>query len=234
MKRREVIEAVKKIIIRNCAPERIYLFGSSIDTMVDAPGDIDIAYDCKEKDQLYLIKEEINQLSTLIKIDIVNIAKADERFRNRVKETGKVIWSATKLLRFEDALLNLNNAYTKFIDVIDKKEQYIEDGYGDVFLDIAVKRFEFTFEMAWKACKRSLDYLGFSCMSPRDCLKEAFAQQLITDEKIWLEMLEQRNLSAHIYNEINIREIKYDLENYASQIKLLIDKLEQLFTKETE
>ncbi len=232
MKRREIIEKVKKIILKHCKPERIYIFGSQLEMGNKTPEDIDIAYDCSGDNNLLLIKEEVSQISTLLKIDVVNIARTDERFRNRVLNTGKVLWSSTKLLRFEDALLNYGNAYKRFKELIEREQYYKEDGYGDVFLDIAVKRFEFTFEMAWKACKRALDYLGYGCKSPRECLKEAYAQQFISNEGVWLEMLEQRNLSAHIYDEVSIDEIKNDLKTYLENFEQLKGNLEYLLNRE--
>lgn len=232
MKRREIIEAVKKIILKHSQPTRIYIFGSSVESGNDTPEDLDIAYDCPDDKNFYLIKEDVSELATLLKIDVVNIANTEERFRNRVLDTGKVIWSSTKLLRFEDALLNYSNACKRFSHIVEQEEQYNEDGYGDIYLDVAVKRFEFTFEMSWKACKRALDYLGYSCKSPRECLKEAFTHKMITEESVWLEMLEQRNLSAHIYDELSIDEIKNDLRNYLKSFKELIDNLNELLQKE--
>lgn len=233
MKKRELIEQVKKIILRNANPSRIYLFGSQIDGNVSKNSDIDIAYDCQDSKNDLLIKEEVEQISTLVKIDVVNITRVDIRFKNRVIDTGKVIWSATKILRFEDSIINFRNALGRYRTTIEGKSAYQRDGYGDIFLDIAVKRFEFTFEMAWKTCKRALDYYGFDCKSPRECLREAFSQGLISEENIWLDMLEQRNLSAHVYDEISVGEINLDLNRYLSAFEALEEKLSDLFNQES-
>jgi len=130
-------------------------------------------------------------------------------------------------------LINFRNALDRYRSTIEGKSAYIQDGYGDIFLDIAVKRFEFTFEMAWKTCKRALDYYGFDCKSPRECLREAYAQGFIADENTWLDMLEQRNLSAHVYDEISISEINHDLDRYLSTFLALEEKLTSLFLQET-
>lgn len=37
--------------------------------------------------------------------------------------------------------------------------------------------------------------------SPKTVLREAFAAELIKDEELWLAMLSDRNLTAHIYSE---------------------------------
>ena len=109
MKKREIIELAKKIILRHTHPTRIYLFGSQVDGNAKENSDIDIAYDAPENNNHYLIKEEISCINTLIKIDVVNISKTDNRFKNRVLDTGKVIWSATKILRI------LHHPFVKFV-----------------------------------------------------------------------------------------------------------------------
>ena len=80
----------------------------------------------------------------------------------------------------------------------------LEDGYGDVYLDLAVKRFEFTYEMSWKAVMRYLQYLGLDCCSPRECIMEAYAQTVIEDEKIWLDMIEMRNITSDTYGRLRL------------------------------
>ncbi|MBI5220542.1 MAG: nucleotidyltransferase substrate binding protein [Candidatus Liptonbacteria bacterium] len=67
--------------------------------------------------------------------------------------------------------------------------------------DSAIKRFELTFELAWKSIKVRLGNKGVICRSPRDSLMEAFRMDLLTDDPRWLKMIEDRNLSVHTYNE---------------------------------
>jgi len=67
--------------------------------------------------------------------------------------------------------------------------------------DSAIKRFELTFELAWKSAKAYLGKKGIVCMSPRDCLMELFRLGIIRDNPMWLRMIEDRNLSVHTYNE---------------------------------
>ena len=66
--------------------------------------------------------------------------------------------------------------------------------------DGAIQRFEFTFELLWKALKIYLESTGRICSSPRAALKEAFKQGFFEDEPTFLEMLEDRNLSSHVYD----------------------------------
>ena len=202
-----LINQVKSIILKHVKPTRIILYGSVANGEAHQGSDIDIAYDAPDSKKQHLIVEDLEAISTLTKLDVKNIATCGERFKNRVMSTGRVLYSATKELRAEDGLHNFSNALDRFTSVIDRKTQFEEDGFGDVFLDLIVKRFEFTYEMAWKALKRYLEFLGLDAKSPRMVFKEAFAQQIITDEAIWLDMIEQRHLTSHVYDEQEIADI---------------------------
>ena len=209
-----LIRDVKGIILKHANPERIYLYGSYAIGQTEQGSDIDIAYDDKEFKDHYLIVDEIEKLRTLVKIDVHNIANTEKRFKERVKATGKIIYSASKRLRAEDGLHNFSNAFERFSSIIDREAELKEAGFDDIYLDLVVKRFEFTFEMSWKALKRYLSFLGIEAKSPRVVFQEAYAQGIITDETIWLDMIEQRNLSSHIYDEFEIKGILDRKEAY--------------------
>ena len=227
MKKDKIIRQVKAIILKHCKPERIYLYGSQANGTATQTSDIDIAYEDKNCEKHFLIIDEIENIETLIKIDVKNIAHTDKRFYNRVKDTGKVLYSATKKLRTEDGLYNFTNALKKFTEVVDNEDLYKNEGFGDIYLDLIVKRFEFTYEMAWKALKRYLDFLGIEAKNPRTVFKEAYTQQIIKNENIWLDMIEQRNLTSHIYDEFQISEILYkkdDFKNAFVELKEYLHK----------
>ena len=173
-----------------------------------------------------MIEEEINKIKTLTKIDIVNIAKSEDRFKNRVKSTGKVLYSATKKLRAEDRLHNFSKALDKFTNVVDRVNDFKTEGFEDVYLDLIVKRFEFTYEMGWKCLKRYLEFLGLEAKSPRMVFRESFFQGIIKDESVWLDMIEQRDLTSHIYDEFQIQDILNKKEIYKKAFLELKKKVE--------
>lgn len=223
---KELLNEIRRIILKHSSPDRIYLYGSRVNGDAIETSDIDIAYFDKEFKNNHLIEEDIQKLSTLIKIDVKNIAFTEERFRNRVLATGKVLYSASKKLRFEDGLYNFQKAFGKYAKVVDGKETFYSQGFGDIYLDLVVKRFEFTYEMSWKAVKRYLDYIGLGCTGPRQCFKEAFTQKIIDCEDVWLDMIEQRNLSSHIYDEDEIKEILGKICRYKDAFQSLFNSLE--------
>ena len=70
-----------------------------------------------------------------------------------------------------------------------------------IIRDAAIKRFEYTFELAWKLFKRLAKQDGIEVNSPRQAIRAAFQLGIISDVDLWFEMLEGRNLTTHTYNE---------------------------------
>lgn len=69
-----------------------------------------------------------------------------------------------------------------------------------------VKAFEMTFELAWKTMKDYLRYNGIDVKLPREVIKQAFANDIIVYGQLWIEMLENRNVMAHVYDEARAHE----------------------------
>lgn len=94
-----------------------------------------------------------------------------------------------------------------------------------VVRDAAIKRFEFTFELAWKATQRFLRAQGTVCRSPKQCLQEAFAFGLVQDNPLWIRMLEDRNLTVHTYDERTAQNIYNNLREYLPLFERLYEGL---------
>jgi len=95
--------------------------------------------------------------------------------------------------------------------------------------DGVIQRFEFTFELLWKTLKVFLkEKKGIICKAPKDCLKEAFRLDWIDDEKVFLEMLEDRNEASHIYNKFMAEEIYSRIKGkYVAAIEGVMRKLKE-------
>jgi len=231
MTRQQLINQVKAIIIEEASPSRIWLYGSEAAGDSKENSDIDLAYWLdKEKVEHSIetnIRTRIEKLNTLIHVDSQNLVFCEERFINRVKSTGKVLYSSTKELRAEDALFNYAKAIQRLKDSLDFANKYKSDlNFSEVVVDLEVKRFEFTFEMCWKAIKRVLAYKGLEALNPRDCFKVAFQQKWIDDEVVVLEMIEMRNTTAHTYDLSAAKEIKNKIENYIINFQAIYKNLE--------
>ncbi len=64
-----------------------------------------------------------------------------------------------------------------------------------------IQRFEYTFELAWKTLRDYLRHQGIESDLPRDTIKHAFSNRILSNGQVWIEMLESRNLMAHTYDE---------------------------------
>lgn len=87
--------------------------------------------------------------------------------------------------------------------------------------DAAIQRFEFTFELGWEALKDFYFDKGIDLNSPKDVFRHAFASGDIQDEKIWLEMLKDRNLTSHTYNEPLACDVFSHLPKYFNALQQL-------------
>ena len=72
-----------------------------------------------------------------------------------------------------------------------------------------IKFFEISYELAWKCLKDYLEEQGFTDVkSPRSAIKKAFEIDLISDGHSWLELLVDRNLTSHVYDDEKANEIE--------------------------
>jgi len=98
--------------------------------------------------------------------------------------------------------------------------------------DATIQRIEFTFEVIWKTMKLYPERQGYECGGPCSTLKKAFAENLIpTPEEAdrWLQMLEDRNLTTHAYDEMLARQIYgHIVQHYASLLLAMGNRLQNL------
>ena len=94
--------------------------------------------------------------------------------------------------------------------------------------DASIHRFEFTFELAWKAIQAVLKRESIEAMSPRECLDHAWRQGWIDEEEHWLKMLGDRNLCSHIYKESMAEEVYSRLGEHLEELRKLAEKLAKL------
>ncbi|HAQ18204.1 MAG TPA: nucleotidyltransferase [Prolixibacteraceae bacterium] len=71
-----------------------------------------------------------------------------------------------------------------------------------------IQFFEMSYELAWNTLKDYLEEQGFiDVKSPRSAIKKAFEVGLIKDGHTWMDLLLDRNLTAHTYDEEKATEV---------------------------
>lgn len=80
-------------------------------------------------------------------------------------------------------------------------------GESDIKRDAVIKRFEFTYELIWKLYKKIARVQKLDYFSPKASFQFAFKSGLIEDEDLYLEIIDARNKTTHVYSEEEAKEI---------------------------
>ena len=112
--------------------------------------------------------------------------------------------------RWEETYQALGKALDRFGEALTLELKYPID----IARDATIQRFEFTFELFWKTLKKIAQYKGSPVNLPRDVLGEAFRSHWIDDEQVWMKMLEDRNLTSHVYREADAEAVYARLPGY--------------------
>jgi predicted nucleotidyltransferase len=90
----EILEGIISTLTKHLSPKQIILFGSRVKKKYNQNTDFDIAID-EERVNVKLerkIREEIEKLAGLYKVDIIFLKSVDPEFRDIVLKTGKIIY----------------------------------------------------------------------------------------------------------------------------------------------
>jgi nucleotidyltransferase substrate binding protein (TIGR01987 family) len=125
-----------------------------------------------------------------------------ERLRKRLESAGMALASFEKLAKIEMP--------------------------NDVERDAAIQRFEFSFEASWKAAKQYLyDIEGVDAGSPKGVIRSCREVQLLEDEEavLALEMVNDRNMTVHTYNEEVAIKIHSNLNRYYILLQRWVERM---------
>lgn len=78
-----------------------------------------------------------------------------------------------------------------------------------------IQAFEFTFEQSWKAIQKIAFTQGVEIASPKSAFTYALQNDWIpaADEQKWLQLLKDRNLTTHTYQELLAKEVFARIQN---------------------
>lgn len=180
--------------------QKLVLFGSRARGDFRPASDIDLAaYGVEEGAELPL-RGALEDLETLLKFDVVPVRReTDGALIAEIERDGVVLMEkrVTKLDQFAMALERTREAIGEY-----------ERTRSEVVRDGVIQRFEFTCELAWKSCREHLleeGYVGID--SPKAVMRQAYAAGVIDDEQGWLNLLQARNLTSHMYSAQQAQEI---------------------------
>lgn len=124
-------------------------------------------------------------------------------------------------------MLNKSPILLDFENIIKRLKEVLNSDKTEISRDSAIKRFELCFDLAWKTIKEYTKTKGVECYSPVDCFKSAFQLKLIEHNEKWLEMVKDRNFSAHVYKKERAEELYSRLPDYLKMFKKLSSKFNE-------
>jgi nucleotidyltransferase substrate binding protein (TIGR01987 family) len=206
---------------RRLGADRVVLYGSRARGDCRARSDIDIAVFGADASTKSDFLDALEELPTLLDFDLVYVTRTtDQALLDNINRDGVLLMD------------KLQEKYAKLVQAVARLEESIGD-YDRLQLDSVrdgvIQRFEFCTELAWKTVREYLLDQGYSNInSPKSVMKQAYADGLLEDEHGWLELLNARNLTSHIYDEATAIEIFQAIrDTYAPLLRKLVDTLAQ-------
>lgn len=99
-------------------------------------------------------------------------------------------------IRWKQRLNNFNKAMLQLENALKIEQPDILQKAG------IIQFFEMSFELAWNTIKDYLEAEGYTDIrSPRSAIKKAFEVGLIKEGHQWMQLLQDRNLTTHTYDE---------------------------------
>lgn len=97
-----------------------------------------------------------------------------------------------------------------------------------------IQSFEYTHELAWKVFKDFLEYKGISgLIGSKDATRSAFKNGIIERGDAWMQMIADRNLTSHTYDQNTAQAIADNIvEKYHPAFNEMAEKLSQFSSEE--
>ncbi|NEP18321.1 MAG: nucleotidyltransferase [Leptolyngbya sp. SIO4C1] len=125
-------------------------------------------------------------------------------------------------IRWQQRFSNFEKAFLLLQNTLQIEQPSIVERAG------LIQFFEMTFELSWKLLKDYEEAQGFLVKTPRETIRQAFQISLIGDGHGWLRMLQDRNLTAHTYNETVALEVDRKIrQQYFPLLEALYDSFKQ-------
>ena len=135
-------------------------------------------------------------------------------------------------LRWHQRFENLQRALKQLQAAITAHDAKPDD---ELIVIALIKAYEFSFELSWKTLKDLLAWNGLDVKLPREVLKQAFATGLLENGQLWIDMLEQRNLMAHTYDQARAQQASALIcERYWPELQGLHNSLQERVRQEAK
>jgi len=130
----------------------------------------------------------------------------------------------------EEQDIRWKQRFQNFTKAMNYLEQALHISNPDIVQKAGIIQFfEMSFELAWNLLKDYLEEQGFvDIKSPRAAIKKAFEMNILENGHDWMDLLQDRNLTAHTYDEQKATEMEELIQNkYFPLLKALHNSLKQ-------
>ena len=199
--------------------EKLVLFGSRARGDARERSDVDLAVFGLDSAGQLRFSEALDELPTLLDFDVVYVTDdTAPALMENIRKDG-----VTLMNKAEEKAEKLKNAVQR----LDEALAVYADTPSDVVRDGVIQRFEFCTELAWKAAREYLLDQGYTEInSPKSVMKKAYADGLIGEEEAWLALLNDRNLTSHLYDDAAAAEIFGHIRStYLALLSALVGRL---------
>ena len=187
-------------LARRYGARRLVLDGSRARGDHRYNSDVDLAVYGMPEENEGAFGMDCDELPTLLKLDIVQIREGmNPAFLANIEKDGVTLMD------------RLHEKYEQFEAAVSRLREALED-YRSTPLssvrDGVIQRFEFCAELAWKTMREYLLDQGYTEInSPKAVIRQAFAYGMIEDAEGWVRLMNDRNLTSHVYDEKTAEEI---------------------------
>lgn len=187
-------------LARRYGARRLVLYGSRARGDHRYNSDVDMAVYGMPEENEGAFGMDCDELPTLLKLDIVQIREGmNPAFLANIEKDGVTLMD------------RLHEKYEQFEAAVSRLREALED-YRSTPLssvrDGVIQRFEFCAELAWKTMREYLLDQGYTEInSPKAVIRQAFAYGMIEDADGWVRLMNDRNLTSHVYDEKTAEEI---------------------------
>ena len=96
---------------------------------------------------------------------------------------------------------NLSERSRDFLSALARLEEALGEPEDSFLRDASIRRFEFTYELAWRAIKLWLEAKELHAPSAKEALDAALDQGLLVDRNGWSQLQHMRGLTSDTYDQ---------------------------------
>lgn len=136
-----------------------------------------------------------------------------------------------KLTLRKKSLKQVSSAFERALKLFNNQPSTISLAEREAYVASVIKHFELFFESLWKTLKIYLfDKYGTQVQGSRDVFRACYQHKLISEEDLnkLLKMIDDRNMTTHVYNE----EIALQLARTLSTYVFLMNKVTSILLKD--